>query len=156
MAKKLYTSVQPIIKRLLTDHDKTRDDDVLLYGDYVNDVIQNDRALALSFGRMFICLDSITAKDLLDLTKRGVLANYDIITRARRKIQEEHPALRGTVWNIRHNIEEPKVQADLGYPSKLERDVHGELIIETDKPSGYRIPDKVLGADGIVRNGEEI
>ena len=36
------------------------------------------------------------------------------IMRARRKLQEEHPKLRGELWQVRH-AEEENVKADLGY-----------------------------------------
>ena len=50
--------------------------------------------------------DQMTAFDLLKLISLGQVEKADNITRARRKLQEEYPELRGTVWNKRHNHQE--------------------------------------------------
>ena len=38
----------------------------------------------------------------LELYKQGQLSNADIVTRARSKVQELYPELRGKVWDERH------------------------------------------------------
>lgn len=47
--------------------------------------------------------DTMPATDFLALYQQGKLPTADLITRARRKVQEENPALRGNTWEERHN-----------------------------------------------------
>ena len=44
--------------------------------------------------------------DFLTAYELGKLTPADTITRCRRKLQETIPALRGTLWNKRHEIQE--------------------------------------------------
>jgi len=43
--------------------------------------------------------------DFLVLFEKGMLSNPETVCRMRRKLQEEHPCLRGEKWEARHNIE---------------------------------------------------
>lgn len=45
---------------------------------------------------------TITASQFFELYQENLLTNSDVITRARRKVQEEIPELRGTKWEERH------------------------------------------------------
>ena len=56
----------------------------------------------------------MSATDLLKMYVNGDLVNHDTITRARRKVQEENPSLRGENYNGRQAHQED-VKADLGY-----------------------------------------
>ena len=51
---------------------------------------------------------------ILSLLKERKLSHPSGIMRARRKLQEENPALRGEIWKIRHK-EQEVVKRDLGY-----------------------------------------
>jgi hypothetical protein len=44
--------------------------------------------------------------DFLQLYASNQLPQADVITRARRKVQEEKPNLRGKLWNERHQLKE--------------------------------------------------
>ncbi len=46
--------------------------------------------------------EKISAKSFLQIYSEDMLTNSDIITRARRKAQEENPELRGATWKERH------------------------------------------------------
>lgn len=46
--------------------------------------------------------NGLTIVDFLQMYSEGKLTSADIITRARRKAQEENPELRGSKWKERH------------------------------------------------------
>lgn len=48
--------------------------------------------------------DTMLATDFLALYQQGKLSTADLITRARRKVQEENPQLRGKNWEERHKL----------------------------------------------------
>jgi len=84
-------NMQDKVAYLLRRHPETRDDDQVLvtnlwyfelrkYGDPAN----------------------ITAYDFFKLYSKGKLPTADLITRARRKVQENDPTLRGKTWQERH------------------------------------------------------
>lgn len=49
-------------------------------------------------------IDKMTARDFLSMYKNNRLTKSDIITRTRRKLQEENPELRGSRWIERKSI----------------------------------------------------
>ena len=49
--------------------------------------------------------NGLTIVDFLQMYSEGKLTSADIITRARRKAQEENPDLRGSKWKERHDEE---------------------------------------------------
>jgi len=49
--------------------------------------------------------NGLTIVDFLQMYSEGKLTSADIITRARRKAQEENPELRGSKWKERHDEE---------------------------------------------------
>ena len=55
--------------------------------------------------------------NLLSLLKDRQLSHPSGIMRARRKLQEEFPKLRGKVWEARHS-EESNVKEELGYSAR--------------------------------------
>jgi hypothetical protein len=88
-------SLQSQVAKLLKDNPNFRDDDRLLvvnfwYGQLVDKKIDPKKISASTF--LVYYLD-------------GHLTNSDLITRARRKVQEENPELRGKNWNDRHKQE---------------------------------------------------
>lgn len=62
----------------------------------------NDDALVVRFWWDELPNKEISAKDFLIQYKLGNLTSADTITRARRKLQELYPHLRGEVWEKRH------------------------------------------------------
>lgn len=60
--------------------------------------------------------DQMTGTDALRIIASGELTTAEAITRARRKMQEENPELRGTKWHERHNHQEDVIE-QLGYPN---------------------------------------
>jgi hypothetical protein len=44
--------------------------------------------------------------DFLQLYAKNQIPQADVITRARRKVQEENPELRGELYNERHQLKE--------------------------------------------------
>jgi hypothetical protein len=83
--------IQKQIEALLKDPTFRDDDRVLVanfwYGQLIDSKIDPKK---------------ISAHELLHIYVNGGLANSDLITRARRKAQEENPELRGKTWIERH------------------------------------------------------
>lgn len=83
-----FQAVACKVYSVLTDFPRSRDDDRLL-------------------------LTTIWLKEMKDLENpdflyhfvSGSLSNPETITRIRRKLQEQHPCLRGEKWEIRHQME---------------------------------------------------
>ena len=59
--------------------------------------------------------DQTSIVNILSLLKSKDLSHPSAFMRARRKMQEIEPGLRGKLWAARHK-EEEQVKADLGYP----------------------------------------
>ena len=95
---------------ILTLKSKSRDNDFyLMYWVWKNEF----QALNVS-NKMTLDFDRTNIVNLLSLLKDRKLSHPSGIMRARRKLQEEHPGLRGDVWKIRHK-EQEVVKKDLGY-----------------------------------------
>ena len=92
------------VESLLNQHSKLQDSDNMLIG-YV---------WHLDLADIGISTKRITATDLLIHLRDGDLTSAEAITRARRKLQEENPHLRGAKYAMRHN-EQTHVQEQLGY-----------------------------------------
>lgn len=73
---------------ILTDNADARDDDKILIVE-----IWSKESKAKDIQGLF--------KELME----GSISFPDTLTRMRRKLQEEHPALRGKMWDMRHNME---------------------------------------------------
>ena len=84
-----------IVKDILTKHPKARDNDSLL----------------LAYVWVYQCGGKVYAKDIsmwdfiLDFTRKN-FAEVSGITRCRRKLQEEHPELRGELYDKRHQMKD--------------------------------------------------
>ncbi len=87
----LNSTKEVVIHYLKTDPRYRDDDEMLVARFWHNEVVAK--------GGDTKC---ILAWDFLSLYAKGKLTSADIITRARRKIQEENPELRGSKWNERH------------------------------------------------------
>lgn len=57
----------------------------------------------------------LTAFELLDLHSKSKLTNTKSIIRFRRKLQEEHPELRGKKYKVRKGILQDEFKQELGY-----------------------------------------
>lgn len=51
-----------------------------------------------------------SAYDVFEAMSKGTLSSYESITRARRKLQEIHPELRGVTWEKRHKKESQVIE----------------------------------------------
>ena len=94
---------------ILTLKPETRDSDF-----YLMYYIWKDEFDALDISEIKLDFDRINIVNLLSLLKDRRLSHPSGIMRARRKLQEEYPKLRGEVWKARH-AEEEKVKRELGY-----------------------------------------
>lgn len=90
---KIKKTKDTVIK-LLREQDNYKDNDEALVVRYWWDELPKDLRY------------TIRVADFLKMYRDGKLTSADIITRARRKAQEENPELRGTKWKMRHNEEE--------------------------------------------------
>lgn len=80
------------VKDIMVKYPSSRDDDYLLYSIYLhmNGYVKSDE-------RFF---------DVFPKAKERGLPSYEGITRARRKVQEKEPSLRGKNYEKRHKEEE--------------------------------------------------
>lgn len=88
-----YFSNQARIKRILKEIPETRDNDHLLIAYVVMELEEKK-------------LTEITAHDYFVMLKAYKYRSLESITRARRKLQEKHPELRGTKYALRHKFEQ--------------------------------------------------
>ena len=88
---KQILKVQEQVQILLETYPKLRDNDVRLVASYYYNNISN--------------INQISAIDFLQIMVNGNLPSPDTITRARRKIQEKYPELRGVNYVERQKLE---------------------------------------------------
>tara|TARA_R110000772_G_scaffold233800_2_gene345366 strand:- start:6020 stop:6289 length:270 start_codon:yes stop_codon:yes gene_type:complete len=79
------------VKFLLEAYPKLRDNDVRLVATYYYNNIAN--------------INQMSAIEFLEVMVNGNLPSPDTITRARRKIQEKHPELRGVKYEEKQRLE---------------------------------------------------
>ena len=79
------------VKRIMTNWPATRDDDMLLYAVFIAEskLVSSDE----------------TFYKVMSTAKKLKLPSYESVTRARRKVQEKEPAMRGSRYNQRKNEE---------------------------------------------------
>lgn len=84
--------VKDTVKDILIEYPKTRDNDhlLLLYVWTIQNPMLKDKST------LFIHF----AGELM----RGKYAHFESISRVRRKLQENHPELRGDLYNARHTL----------------------------------------------------
>ena len=88
---KQIIKVQEQVQILLETYPKLRDNDVRLVASYYYNNISN--------------INQISAIDFLQIMVNGNLPSPDTITRARRKLQEKYPELRGVNYVERQKLE---------------------------------------------------
>ena len=98
------------VRDILTIKSKARDNDFyLMYW-----VWKQEFAKLNSKYEITIDFDKTNIVNILRLLKDRKLSHPSGIMRARRKLQEEIPTLRGEIWKLRHQ-EQEVVKKDLGY-----------------------------------------
>ena len=88
-------NIQDVVKDALIKHPRYRDDDNKLISFIWWKHLKNNNIP-----------EDIIAMDFLQLYAKNELPQADAITRARRKVQEENPELRGQLYNERHQLKE--------------------------------------------------
>ena len=105
------------VERLLEKYPSLRDNDYYLVTAYwyreLDSLFTDDFTTNLSF------------TDFLDIYSKGKITPADSITRARRKLQELNPSLRGKAWNKRHKILEPKVVQEMREWNQYRKQLQG-------------------------------
>jgi len=86
--------MQEVVKAALIKHPEYRDDDNRLTSYIWWKHLKNNGIP-----------DDIEVVDFLRLYAKNEMPQADIITRARRKVQEDNPDLRGKLWNQRHQLQ---------------------------------------------------
>jgi hypothetical protein len=89
--KKLKT-LKEKVEILLTKFPELRDDDKLLV----------TKMWFYELKKYEVEPTLMSAMQFFEIYQQNVLSNSDLITRSRRKIQEENPNLRGKTWDERH------------------------------------------------------
>ena len=97
------------VKKILLLKKQARDNDFYLMYWIWKQEFEN-----LDINNIQIDFDRTNIINILSLLKDRKLSHPSGIMRARRKLQENDPTLRGDIWNIRHK-EQEIVKADLGY-----------------------------------------
>ena len=80
------------VKTLLSKYPEMRDSDKFLVTNFWFFELRNKG----------INVEEKPISEFLALYQQGLVTNSDLITRARRKVQEENPDLRGESWEERH------------------------------------------------------
>ena len=105
-------TVKKKVAEIMTLKPATRDNDFyLMYWVWKEEF---DNLPFLAKQDLKVDFDKTNIINLLSMLKDKHLSHPSGIMRARRKLQEEHPKLRGEIWKARH-AEEENVKADLGY-----------------------------------------
>jgi len=94
---KEFKSVKEKVKQILTDNFATRNDDKYLIWKYwkMEKGIEHSDLMVINY------------IDYCNLTPEST------ITRARRQLQQMHPKLRGSMYNVRKNIKEPEARQEV-------------------------------------------
>ena len=98
----LATEVQHVLKK----HPVLRDDD--------------NRLIANIWFKKLPNINELNGKALLKMIAKGKLPSFASIVRCRRKIQQEDKALRGELWDKRHQIADDIRKEIRGFHLKLE------------------------------------
>jgi hypothetical protein len=85
-------STKELVIHYLKADPRYRDNDEMLVARFWNNEVEAKK----------LNTTMLSGWDFLVMYAKGKITSADIITRARRKAQEENPELRGTKWNERH------------------------------------------------------
>ena len=108
-------TVKKKVAEIMTLKPETRDNDFyLMYWIWKGEF---ETLPFLAKQNLQIDFDKTNIISLLSMLKDKHLSHPSGIMRARRKLQEEYPKLRGNIWETRHN-EANKVKQELGYKIK--------------------------------------
>lgn len=86
------------VKAKLTNYPALRDSNERLYYHFLKEIGYD--------------IDKPTKEFLKDMEKR-VIPYVDAFGRASRKVQEEHPHLRGKLWQKRKTVKEPEIRQEI-------------------------------------------
>ena len=84
-----HTNLKTACEVVLAKYPSARDNDVYLYVWVLNDIWHID-------------LHAVNSIDLLKKIDAGVCPRFDSVSRLRRELQKEKPALQGKLWAERH------------------------------------------------------
>lgn len=93
------------IKMLLEKYPSLKDSDNRLVVNYWNLELQHKG----------FDVSKMSASDLMKMYADSKLTNTESIRRSRQKLQQEHPELRGKIYNLRQGKEQDKWKENLGY-----------------------------------------
>jgi len=125
-------SKEAMVKNILTMRPETRNNDRELVAAYW----RTEQAMLFQFRNAEAVLRALINKDL---------SNPDDITRARRKVQELNPELRGDNWKTRQ-----RRMAEADVRENINKVLDGEIIDEFDKSLKFAAPEfKSTGVAGI-------
>jgi hypothetical protein len=114
-SKQIITKLAKV-KQILTVLPEARDDDRLL----IDSFWRYEKPLLFSFQ---------SGDAVMRAFVNGELSMPDDITRARRKVQEQYPELRGTKWRQKQRTAaEVDVRDNINKPTPTERDIYGVEI----------------------------
>ena len=103
-------TMQTKVANLLAKKKETRDNDFyVMYWIWKEEFDKSNFTQELNLD-----FDKTNVVSLLSMLKDKHLSHPSAVMRARRKVQETDPKLRGELWKARH-AEEENVKADLGY-----------------------------------------
>lgn len=88
--------IKPVVSKLLQANPIYRDSDEALVARYWVD----------EFEAAGNNIQTSRAYKFADMVRKGELTSFDNITRAKRKVQEQVPELRGETWGMRHGMSE--------------------------------------------------
>lgn len=97
------TKISDTVERLLRENESYRENDQLLWARIIQDM----------YGGVAM-LQAMSAYELLRKFTKGELPSYESVSRAARKVREQHPELRGSNYEARKESE-VFVQKELGY-----------------------------------------
>lgn len=97
------TKISDTVERLLREHAPYRESDQLLWARIVQDTLGG-----------VAMLQAMSAYELLRKFTKCELPSYESVSRAARKVREQHPELRGRNYEARKESE-VFVQQELGY-----------------------------------------
>lgn len=93
---KINSDLATRVEYILIKYPLTKDNDMLLVAQFW--------ALESQFTQ------NHSAYDVFEAMRKGTFSSFESITRARRKLQEIDPLLRGTTWAKRHNHESKVIE----------------------------------------------
>jgi len=102
MKNKFNKTIFQVVRKLLSDKDNCKDNDVILSW-YVYEEYSSKWANPL--------VEQMTVREFFHKLYEGKIPSFSTISRARRAIQKEYPSLRGDLYEARHKSQNEVVKA---------------------------------------------